>query len=206
MKIGRLLCPVRELGPGERLGIWVQGCDRKCPGCANPELWSFDDKKETPLDILVAMTSALIAGKGLTGITITGGEPMLQPKELAVLLSQLKPLCSDLLVFTGFTYDDLRRSADPDIQTVLSLVSVLVDGEYIREQNAGDRLRGSANQRVLFLEENMKTVYEQYMGEKERHIDNFIALNGVISVGIHPQEFLDQAWGMGEYAGMRSAE
>lgn len=194
MRIGRMLYPVRELGPGERLGIWVQGCARKCPGCANPELQEFDWRKEIPAETLADIASLAIAANGLTGITITGGEPMLQPKELAVLLKRLKPICGDVLIFTGFRIQELTRSGNPDIRDVLSLASVVVDGEYILEKNAGDRLRGSTNQRVVILEECRRKTYEDYMSSENRHIDTFISTDGVISVGIHPQTFLDKAW------------
>ena len=191
MRIGRILCPVRELGPGERLGIWVQGCARECPGCANPELQSFDNDKEIPMDILSAMTAAAIIGKNLTGITITGGEPMLQAKELAILLRKINPLCNDVLIFTGFHYEELLQCSDPDIHEVLSMTSVLVDGEYIREKNTGARLRGSANQRIIYLDESRREKYEQYINAEDRLIDHFITAGGVVSVGIHPQKLLD---------------
>lgn len=28
-------------GPGHRIALWVQGCDRKCKGCCNPEMQEF---------------------------------------------------------------------------------------------------------------------------------------------------------------------
>ena len=201
MRIGRILCPVRELGPGNRLGIWVQGCMRRCPGCANPELWSIDERKDIPVGLLTPMVITSIVSQKLTGVTSTGGEPMLQAKELAVLLKHLKPLCEDILLFTGFTYEQLLRSEDPDVKEVLSSVSVLVDGEYIKEQNAGDRLRGSTNQRIIFLDKEKRNKYETYIGSNERLIDSFITTDGIVSVGIHPQEFLNQAWSIISPAG-----
>ena len=44
MNIARILYPVEVLGPGKRIGIWVCGCNRRCKGCSNPELW--DQKPE----------------------------------------------------------------------------------------------------------------------------------------------------------------
>ena len=39
MNVARILYPVKVLGPGKRIGIWLCGCDRECFGCSNPELW-----------------------------------------------------------------------------------------------------------------------------------------------------------------------
>ena len=40
MYVDRVLYPVISLGPGNRLCIWVSGCNARCNGCANPELWT----------------------------------------------------------------------------------------------------------------------------------------------------------------------
>ena len=40
MYLDRILYPVTSLGPGKRLCIWVSGCNARCEGCANPELWT----------------------------------------------------------------------------------------------------------------------------------------------------------------------
>ncbi len=39
MLVDRLYFPVTTLGPGERVVVWTCGCTKRCPGCANPELW-----------------------------------------------------------------------------------------------------------------------------------------------------------------------
>ena len=195
MKIGRILSPVHELGPGNRLGIWVQGCQKRCPECANPELWDLDERKEIPIDLLTAIATISITSQGLSGITVTGGEPMLQAKELAQFLDRLKPICDDVLVFTGFNYKELKQSHDPNVHAALSGISVLVDGEYRYQENTGERLRGSGNQRIIFLKEDHRKAYEEYMNAENRWIDNFITNDGIIVAGIHPQSFLGQAWG-----------
>ncbi len=189
MRIGRILYPVHELGPGNRIAIWVQGCHRRCEDCANPELWDSDDKKELNIDILSSIVCAAITSEKLDGITITGGEPMEQTKELSILLSRIKHLCNDILVFTGYSYAELSNSKNADTQKCLSLISVLVDGQYIPELNSGERLRGSTNQKIVIQDTTKKELYYSYIHEGERCIDNFIAKDGIVSVGIHPKDF-----------------
>ena len=56
MRIGRILYPIKALGPGTRIGIWVQGCPRECPGCANPELQP-EEAKDMPLALVTGLVN-----------------------------------------------------------------------------------------------------------------------------------------------------
>ena len=89
MRAARILYPVETLGPGRRAGIWTCGCDRHCPGCANPELWDREAYGEMkPADIVRVIETLEREGGAVDGITITGGEPFEQAEELAAL-----PVC-----------------------------------------------------------------------------------------------------------------
>ncbi|HSV19446.1 MAG TPA: 4Fe-4S cluster-binding domain-containing protein, partial [Casimicrobiaceae bacterium] len=37
--------PVTVLGPGKRIGLWLQGCSIHCPGCVSQDTWSADPSK-----------------------------------------------------------------------------------------------------------------------------------------------------------------
>ena len=191
MRLGRVLYPIYALGPGERLGLWLQGCERKCPGCANPELQPFEGK-EVPKEMVLAMCRAAIKDYALTGISVTGGEPLLQAEELVWLLDGLKDFCDDVLLFTGFTLNEIREEKKEVYERLLERVSVLVDGEYRQEENHGEILKGSSNQIIHFLDENKKEQYEEYIKTDRRIIDSFAAQDGIVSVGIHPAGFLSK--------------
>lgn len=195
MRIGRILYPISSLGPGKRLGIWVQGCNRRCEGCANPELQPIIPEKEIPLDTVILLARTAITLYGLDGITITGGEPMLQAEELAKMVESLSDCCSDVLAFSGFTLDELRGRKDPGTNAFLSHISVLVDGLYIQERNRGELLRGSDNQTVHILDSSVEERYQTYLSSDGRIVDTFVADNGVIAVGIHPKEFRNRTEG-----------
>lgn len=189
MRVARVLYPVESLGPGKRIALWLQGCERKCPKCANPELWDMRKCADVPLDILVAMISSAIETYNLDGITITGGEPLLQAAELADMLDQIDELCDDVLLFTGYRYDEICR--DEVFRILLPRISVLVDGPYIWELNRGETLRGSTNQNVLILDSKQEWRYREYMRRSRHQIDDFDGSAGIISVGIHPQGVVD---------------
>lgn len=157
MRLARVLYPVHTLGPGERIVIWVQGCEKRCDGCANPELWEKGKVRDTPIDYVIGMVRSAIRNYHLTGITITGGEPFLQAEELSHLLASIQDLCDDCLVFSGYTFQQLIISTDTGIQNFLKHISVLVDGPYIKEYNNAEKLRGSSNQNIIYLNKGEKS-------------------------------------------------
>jgi len=77
-------------GPGIRLVIFVQGCQFKCLYCANPDTIAIEGGEEMPLDDLVQRArdeKAYFGKKG--GVTVSGGEPLLQRQALLRLFQRL---------------------------------------------------------------------------------------------------------------------
>lgn len=193
MNIARILFPVKVLGPGNRVGIWTCGCTHHCEGCSNPELWEFQDKYEISIEDLCNLLEKQLCDKTVDGFVITGGDPFLQAPELSILLKHLKDYSDDLLVYTGYTLEELRVSDDQSVIDCMKEISVLIDGRYIQAQNDGSLLRGSNNQRIIYLDESKRTKYQEYFSKIENnHIQNFITKDGIISVGIHRLGFQDE--------------
>ena len=194
MQIGRILYPVRVLGPGNRIGIWVHGCKRACAGCANPELWKPDGRKEVPMEHLKKMLGSILEKHPVDGITISGGEPFLQTKELAELVVFLREYTTDILVFTGYERRTLlaRKQEAEQTRYVLEHIAVLVDGKYIEEKNEGHPLRGSSNQKLYYRDETVIQQYEQYIQENQSAVQVFSVSDGTVLVGIHRRDFKEQ--------------
>ncbi len=190
MNIARILYPVKVLGPGERVGIWMCGCDRACPGCSNPELWKPRAEYEISVRNAAAMIGRVRETRVIDGVTISGGEPFRQAAELAELLEALD--IEDVLIYTGYLLEELTAMRDPAVDRVLSKAAVLIDGPYLREQNDGARLRGSSNQQIHILNESLRPRYERYLDAGENQIQNFTTADGVVSVGIHKQDFAEK--------------
>lgn len=181
MYIDRVLYPVQALGPGNRIVIWTAGCRQRCIGCANPELWTQHPEQEIAPQRLADSIRRMIR-ESADGITISGGEPFLQASELSELL-ELLPFQGDILVFSGYTYETLLEN-DAN-QALLKKTDVLIDGAYQDDLNDGkSALRGSVNQRILYLNPQVKDRYEQYL-HQGRLIQNFVYDYHIISVGIH---------------------
>lgn len=137
--------PVRVLGPGERLGIWVTGCKRNCPGCMTPELQ--DEAAGQEMDCLAMVEAAKKTPGPVDGVTISGGEPFDQPQQLHRLVTLLKQeLTEDIIIYTGYTLSQLRGRHCPETDGVLESIAVLIDGAYVQEMDDGVGLRGSSNQ------------------------------------------------------------
>lgn len=189
MNVARILYPVEVLGPGKRLGIWVCGCRRGCKGCSNPELWVQKPEYEVTVEDLMSLVRRISDSHKVDGFTISGGEPMDQPEGLSQLITQLSAYSKDILIYTGYRIDELKKREDPATNIILSRAAVLIDGEYREEENIDVPLRGSSNQRIHILIPEMAEGYEKYLASAHNQIQNFTTLNGVVSVGIHRKGF-----------------
>lgn len=189
MNIARILYPVKVLGPGNRMGIWVCGCPRRCPGCSNPELWEQRSEYEIAIPELKELIGRIAATQRIDGFTITGGEPMAQPQELAELITYLNKISTDILIYTGYTYEELCKQDSCFIEEILRSAAVLIDGQYIEELNTHVVLRGSENQNIVILNNEYKAYYKNYLETTHNQIQNFTTADGVVSVGIHKRNF-----------------
>nr|WP_181803209.1 pyruvate formate-lyase-activating protein [Streptomyces shenzhenensis] len=79
-------------GPGTRFVLFVSGCPLRCLYCANPDTWHMRDGRETTVDAVLAEIEkyrAFITTAG-GGVTITGGEPLLQSAFTGEILRRCK--------------------------------------------------------------------------------------------------------------------
>jgi len=182
MYIARILYPIEVLGPGKRIGIWFCGCPHKCKGCSNPELWEFQERYKTSLNTIKELINKICVDNSVEGFTITGGDPFYQENELVELLGYLKTINEDILVYTGYKKEEISPQSLNDI-------AVLIDGKYIEEQNFGQALIGSANQKIHILKLAYQKKYNEYISTTKNKIQNFTATDGIISVGIHKPNF-----------------
>ena len=134
-------------GPGFRFAIFTQGCPHACPGCHNPQTHDFSGGHLADTDDVIAHL-----GKNplVRGLTLSGGEPMMQPEPLYLIAKAAKEKGMNVWCYTGFTLEELLRENRADRMRLLSAVDVLVDGPFILAQRTLEkRFRGSKNQRVI---------------------------------------------------------
>lgn len=174
------------LGPGKRFIIWVQGCCFDCYNCGSPEWREIKDATLiTPEDL----SKKILKTQGIEGITISGGEPMLQVEgllRLVELLHKESPL--SVICYTGFTLEELRRKKDKKIDDFLSKIDVLIDGRYIDSLNDNKGLRGSTNQKIHFLSGLYRELEDEFLNRK-RDMEIHLFKDHYLLVGIKPKLF-----------------
>lgn len=181
MRIKRVCYPVKVLGPGKRVGIWVTGCSFNCFGCTSPELQDYKAGNEIKPEKLVEEISKI--PNQIDGFTISGGEPFDQPEELCKLVELLNDKYSkDIIIYSGYTLEELKNKNSRFINEVLNSIAVLIDGKYVDSLNDDIGLRGSSNQTINIFYDNDK--YE-YMKTCKRELQTFDYLkNASIVIGI----------------------
>jgi anaerobic ribonucleoside-triphosphate reductase activating protein len=135
-------------GPGCRAVIWVQGCPRECPGCFNPDSWTFEINQLVTVDSLVEQ---ILSKPQNTGVTFSGGEPFWQAPALADLARKVKAAGLNVMSFSGFTLKQLQsESAPPGSQELLAELDILIDGPFVESLaiNSPDSPVSSRNQKV----------------------------------------------------------
>lgn len=171
-------------GPGIRVSLFVSGCTHGCRGCFNSEAWDFGYGREYTPQTEEEILQALAPGY-IRGFSVLGGEPM-EPENRGTVLALLEKVRryypeKDIWCYTGYEYEkDLLRwvaqekeqkaetAREPvyeaknpaeavQVARLLSLIDVLVDGEFVEEKkNLRLAFRGSENQRLIDVKESLR--------------------------------------------------
>lgn len=149
-------------GPGNRMVVYFQGCLNRCHGCSEPgaqevnggiEMDTEEIKRRMSLDSL------------LTGLTLSGGEPFLQPEAGLDLAGFAHSLGLTVWCYTGYRMEDILDKGYAAQIELLKKTDVLVDGPYEQDKRVvGLKWRVSGNQRLIdvktSLEKGMAVFYD----------------------------------------------
>lgn len=185
----RLTCTEAE-GPGRRAVLWVQGCNKRCRGCCNPGYLQFVESELVSASSVLDWLENAHHAHDLEGVTFLGGEPMLQAQGLAVVAQGAQLLGLSVMVFSGYTKNELDMLQLPGSNQLLRNTDVLVDGPY--EENLPERSRrwaGSTNQQFHYLTGRYDSQIES-SGEVERVLEVRLRTDGVVFVNGWPEKVL----------------
>lgn len=142
--------------PGLCVSFFTQGCPHHCPGCHNPETWSFDGGEEFTAETLDKIITGLTAQDIQRSLCIMGGEPLCEENAFLtnVVIREVKHKVPEakIYIWSGYTYEELLKKSDPHVLSSLELADYLIDGPYIEaERDLTLEMRGSRNQRIIDL-------------------------------------------------------
>lgn len=165
--INRAHFPVTVLGPGRRIGLWLQGCSIRCKACVSRDTWAKDSGRNMPLATLLTWCQK-VSNHQLDGVTISGGEPFDQAPALAALLKGLhgwrqdRALDFDILCYSGYPLATLQKRHGK----LLGLLDALIPEPYADALPEGLLWRGSLNQDLLPLSARGEARYRDFIAAK----------------------------------------
>jgi anaerobic ribonucleoside-triphosphate reductase activating protein len=136
--------------PGVSLTFFTQGCPHHCPGCHNPNSWSFDGGEEFTPDTLQEIIDGLHENNINRPLCIMGGEPLCQENLflVALIIKEVKEKFPDtpIYIWTGYLYEDLLKNDNVRLKYILERTDYLIDGPYIESlRDLTLPMRGSSN-------------------------------------------------------------
>lgn len=135
-------------GPGVRFIVFMQGCNLRCGCCHNPETWALNTQEQyTPQEIVnkVERYREYFGEKG--GITVSGGEPLLQ----AEFVKEVFKLCKQKGINTCL--DTSGSIINDDVISLLDYTDyVLLDIKYTTDELYEKYVGCSLNKPLEFLQ------------------------------------------------------
>jgi anaerobic ribonucleoside-triphosphate reductase activating protein len=183
LQIQKIHFPITTLGFGERLGIWLQGCSIRCPGCINRDTWDFNGGGQISVRDLIKSVEYQL--KKCDGITISGGEPLDQPDAIREFLFHVKnQITGDILMFSGYS----KEHIDQHHPWVSDVIDILITDPFDELSGQTKFLRGSDNQRIFLFSEKAFLRYSADINEQawgnQRRLQVFFENNEVFFAGI----------------------
>ena len=155
-------------GPGIRYVVFMQGCPMRCKYCHNPDTWQVGAGKKYTAE---AVFKEILKYKNYIksgGVTVSGGEPLLQSEFIAELFRLLKAEgIHTALDTSGVTFDkDNPQSVEKHLSVLRYTDLVLLDIKHI-DEDEHKALTGFSNKRMLdfaqFLSENGKKMWIRHV-------------------------------------------
>ena len=139
-------------GPGLRYTIFTQGCYHKCSGCHNPKSHDMNGGYLKDINEIIA---EIDENQLLDGITLSGGEPVLQIEPLIEICKAVKYRGLNIVIYSGFIFEQIIK--DSRMKSLLAVFEMLIDGKFEQDKKSLSLLyRGSTNQRLINIQKSLK--------------------------------------------------
>lgn len=146
-------------GPGIRFVVFTQGCPLRCKYCHNPDTWKPNIGEQMSSEEILAKYDSCKAFLKNGGITVTGGEPLVQIDFLIDLFTKCKAknihTCLDT---SGITFSESKRAIFDKLMAVTDLV--MLDIKHI-DNEAHIDLTGLSNYAVLEFAKYLRDIKKE---------------------------------------------
>jgi len=139
-------------GPGSRYCIYVQGCSIQCKDCISPQTWSSETSEKQLVEDIIQNILESKEKNNIEGVTFSGGEPFDQSKSLVKIAREIKEEKLSIVIFTGYTIENIFKSLDKHSLNLLECTDLLIDGPFLKDKRIYNKpWIGSSNQKYHFL-------------------------------------------------------
>lgn len=143
-------------GPGIRFVVFMQGCPMRCQYCHNPDTWSCAENKKISVSEILTKFERIKEFLQDGGITVTGGEPMMQIEFVTELFKEArKRNIHTALDTSGVMFNPDNTQKVDELLEYTSLV--LLDIKHI-DDTQHKKLTGHSNKNIL--------AFAKYLSEK----------------------------------------
>lgn len=138
-------------GPGIRFVVFLQGCPLRCKYCHNPDTWQMNVGNQMTVEEVLKQYDACKEFLKNGGITVTGGEPLMQMEFVQALFEECKKRGIHTCIDTsGITFSEKRRTQFDALMQVTDLV--MLDIKHIDDEEHR-ALTGQGNSAILAFAE-----------------------------------------------------
>ena len=151
-------------GPGIRFVVFLQGCPLRCQYCHNPDTWEAGGTEYSVEEVVNRVVRYRNYFGETGGVTVTGGEPLLQIDFVTELFTALKAKGINTCIDTsGITFRADNQTVVEKHKKLLEVADLfLLDIKHIDDE-ACKKLTGQSNQNTLafakFLSDNGKKMW-----------------------------------------------
>lgn len=206
LRINKAHFPVSVLGPGQRIGIWFQGCSIGCKNCISRDTWDKNDGADVDVGILVDWCRDVVGNQRFDGFTISGGEPFDQAEGLRALCNELDSwrneagIDFDILCYSGYPMKVLQRR----FSEVLTQLDAICPEPYISGAGGEALWRGSKNQPLIALSERgNRIVLEAERNPEDKRIQVDVSEGRIWFIGVPGSGDMDRMETMAAVHGLR---
>lgn len=155
-------------GPGIRFVIFLKGCPLRCQYCHNPDTWDLRGGTEMTVRELLDEYKKNEAFYQKGGITVTGGEPLLQIDFVTELFTEAKKMGIHTCVDTsGITFNPSNEQVMQKFRNLCRVTDLFMLDIKHTDTAEHKKLTGLGNENILafadFLNENDKTVWIRHV-------------------------------------------